>query len=245
MAALRLPLSLFLSVLAVVLAWSPPARAVSVGLIDNFEDGTTQGWQIGAAGGSSPARPQYLADGGPGGAGDGFVRVASTGSFGPAGRLTMFNLVQWSGNYLAQGVGAITLDVNNLGATDLVLRLLISDPYPGSPANSFMTEGASVPAGSGWTAIAFSIAPQDLIRYTGTVDAALSGAVELRLFHAPAAFFPGPMSVATLGVDNIRALAQIPEPGSGLLFAAGLLALASLRRTRLRGRCTPGGAASR
>lgn len=244
MAVLRLLLPLrCLSLLLALSSWSLTASAVSVGQIDDFEDGTTQGWDNG----NLAPGPANVASGGPAGADDSFVQIDSSGGSGFGSRLVVFNrLEEWTGDYTAAGVDGITLDVNNLGQTDLVLRLLIADGVPGSPSNSAMTAGIFVPAGSGWSQLAFSLAPEDLLVRNGSIAAALAGATELRLFHAPTAVFPGPGIVASLGMDNVHA---VPEPGSGGLLAASLLGLgatqASVRRRALRGRRTPGAAASR
>jgi hypothetical protein len=242
---LRLLLSVrVLGLLALLSGWSPIASAISLGYVEDFEDGTTRGWDNG---GLAP-NPVNVSSGGPAGAGDAFLQIGSLGGGGgPGSRLVVYNRVpEWTGDYLAAGVDGISLDVNNLGQTDLVLRLLIGDPVPGSPANSAITPGIALPAGSGWVSIQFSLAPQDLLPRTGTVEAALAGAVDLRLFHNPAAAFPGPGIVAMLGVDNVRA---VPEPGSGLLLAGGALALCAARgrvtRRAPRGRCRRGAAASR
>jgi hypothetical protein len=236
-------LVLRLSLLILLLGWSLTASAVSVGVLDDFEDGGTEGWDNG---GLAP-NPLNVATGGPAGTGDAFLRLGSSGGSGPGSRLVVFNrLEDWTGDYTAAGVAGITLDVNNLGATDLVLRLLLADGAPASPTNSAMTAGIALPAGSGWTRIAFSLAPEDLLLRNGSIAAALEGVTELRLYHAPAASYPGPGIVASLGVDNVRA---VPEPGSGVLLAAGALALcatrARVRRKEPRGRCRPGAAASR
>ena len=50
------------------------------------------------------------------------------------------------------------------------------------------------------------------------MQTALANAAELRLFHNPAAGFPGPTVVAQLGVDNIRASRQDPLPYLPLLL---------------------------
>jgi hypothetical protein len=240
---LRLLLCARFVMLVLLSGWSLSASAVSVGVLDDFEDGTTQGWDNG---GLAP-NPVNVASGGPAGAGDAFLQISSQGGSGPGSRLVVFNrLEDWTGDYTAAGVAGITLDVNNLGQTDLVLRLLIAAGVPGSPTDSAITQGVLLPAGSGWTSIAFSVAPEDLVLRNGALAAALAGVSELRLYHAPTASYPGPGIVASLGVDNVRA---VPEPGSGVLLAAGALALcatrARVRRKAPRGRCRPGAAASR
>ena len=54
----------------------------------------------------------------------------------------------------------------------------------------------------------------------------------LRIYHGPAAAFPGPPITATLGVDNIG-LTLVPLPGAaGLALLAASAVLPFFRRTR-------------
>jgi hypothetical protein len=204
-----------------------------VGQIDTFQDGTTQNWQVGPAA-PPAAQPTNIVSGGPNGADDNYLRLTSLGGNGPGSKLSAFNAgPQWTGNYLAAGVNALTMDLNNFGPSDLSLRLLVLGPFgPTGPTSlAFTSDAIFLPAESGWTAVTFLIGPENLTAGFGSITEALSGASELRLFHNPEPFFLGPggnsiPSVqASLGVDNIRA-AAIPEPGTLALAATGLLPLA-------------------
>src|SRR4051812_19699048 len=160
---------------------------VTIGQVDNFGDGTTQNWVINLLGmGSPPSPPTNVPTGGPAGAGDNYLRLTSTGIPDTAGsRLVGVNYNhQWNGNYIAAGITAITMDVNNLGTTDLYLHLLFADPADAPPANE-ATSLAPVflPAGSGWRSVVFPIGPSFLIADTGTAVAALTGATEFRIFN--------------------------------------------------------------
>ncbi len=228
---LRRPCHPLLFVVAVAALAGRPASAVTLGQVDTFEDGTTQGWVVGVGGsqGSHPAPPANVPSNGPAGADDAFLLLnAVGGGEQPGGRLTVLNLSQWTGDYAAAGVTAITMDVLNLGNTDLSLRLLFEDPVSGPPSNrAASTVGISLPSGGGWTSVVFPIAPGDLTALMGTVEEALGGATVLRIFHSSSATFPGEPIVAQLGVDNVRA---VPEPSSTLLVVCGLAALAGRRR---------------
>ena len=209
-----------------------PAHALEVGQRDDFQDGTTQGWEAGAfqsgPAGQCPRRRAEID----------IFEVTSRGGQGPGSRLSVFNIDrQWAGDYLDAGITALSARVANFGDTDVDLRLLLADPQEEGqiPANvAVTTEAVHLSAGSGWIDAVFSIAPEDLTVVEGDIDTLLAGVTELRLFHNPAPDFPpppeGPPTIAaTVGVDNITA---IPEPATLLLLAAGAGELIRRRRRR-------------
>ena len=218
----------------------PAAASPIVGQIDTFEDGTTMGWFVPEP--TNPNPPVNIATGGPGGVADAFLQLTANGTDGSGGRLSVLNESQWTGDYLAAGIGAIQMDVNNFGPDDLYLRLLFEDfEGMGPPANLALTaDPIFVPAGSGWTSVTFNIAPSDLVVDTfGSVLGALSNVDTLRIFNNPSPAFPGPgvgipAVTAVLGVDNITAVAAVPEPATLLLLGGGLAA--AIARTRARSR---------
>ena len=205
---------------------------------DDFEDGTTQGWTVsgGPGGGTHPAPPANVPTGGPAGDEDAFLRLTALGGSGSGSRLSVFNLSQWTGDYLAAGITAITMDVNNTGENALVLRLLLVNfAAGGAPTDTAVTlSPVNVPAGSGWMSVVFDLT--NLTAETGTTEGALGDVNELRLFHNPDPAFGGPFVgppavVATLGVDNIQA---VPEASTVLLLLVGGImgAVAHFRRTK-------------
>lgn len=237
----RLTFSRFLA--AFMLLSSAAAAGPVIGQTDDFEDGTTQGWQVNLLGmGPAPpeALPTNIPTGGPGGQDDNFLQLTSLGVNGPGGRLVALNLdSRWTGDYLTSGVNALTVDVNNLGSTDLFLRLLFEHAAGGPPTDvAFSTNSVTVAAGSGWTPVTFLIRPGDLTAATGSVEAALSDTSVLRIFHSPSAQFPGPAVAAVLGVDNITA-AAVPEPGSLVLLATGLSGMGLVVHKRRKADASP------
>lgn len=220
---------LFSAVIASAFTLQSPLLAANVGLVDSFEDGTTQGWRVNLVGmGAHPVPPLNVTTNGPQGAGDNFLLITSLGGQGSASRLTAANTAQWSGDYSAAGIDAIAMDVNNFGNGDLFLRLAFEDVTVGPPLHiAYSSDPILVPQGSGWQSIIFPIAPAFLTAGIGDVSAALMHTTVLRLYHSEADNFPNPTSpipavVAQVGVDNITAL---PEPSMALLLTIGGAAL--------------------
>lgn len=210
---------------ALVLAGS--AKAIVQGQIDDFEDGTTQNW---ANGGAAP-QPVNITTGGPGGLDDNFMEITSDGS-GAGGRLVAFNRDQWLGDYIGQGVNAIEMDLQNLGAVTLSIRLGFKlDSSFGAPG--YLSAPIILAAGSGWQHVQFSITSASLIAIDdpGAFNTFFSnGFGEVRFLNeAGASNLTGDPVTGALGVDNIHA---VPEPAVALLGAVGLLGLAAVRRRK-------------
>jgi hypothetical protein len=228
---------------AVVVAALAAPSQVSATPLDTFEDGTAMGWFFGGGPFGVPAQPhENVATGGPLGANDNYLQLTSTGSPGPRGRLTGTNGSQWSGDYLAAGITSITMDASNLGINDLFLRLAFEEIGALGPVNIAYTNAVFLPAGSGWTPIAFSLLPGDLTAFLGNVNGALTNSTFVRLYHseepnAPNPLAPIPLIPAVLGVDNIGTQngatpAPVPEPATLSLLLSG--AVLGLWRGRTR-----------
>jgi hypothetical protein len=217
--------------LTAMLMCSDLMYAVTIGQVDNFEDGTTRNWVINLLGMGSPPLftfPTNVPTGGPAGAGDNFLLLTSTGSAGAGGRLVGVQYQhQWTGNYLSAGITAIAMDVKNFGQTDLYLRLLFADPMDAPPENEAVsTIPVFLPVGSGWRSVLFPIGTSFLTADAGTAANALTNATEFRIFSA-ADLGPPSRVAASLGVDNISATV-IPEPATWTLFGAALASLVCL-----------------
>ena len=200
--------------------------------IDDFEEGTTEGWIVGdPVNTSHPNPPENIPTGGPAGVDDAYLQIQATGGDGPGSRLSVQNFSQWTGDFT--DVTAIGMDVNNFGPEDLTLRLLFvnfAEMEAVPPDVAWTLDPVIVPAGSGWNDVLFSLSLANLFAPFGTVADALADVDELRIFHNPNPSFGGPgvgapAVVATLGIDNIGVVANttpIPEPASVLLMLAGL-----------------------
>ncbi|HNO77947.1 MAG TPA: PEP-CTERM sorting domain-containing protein [Phycisphaerae bacterium] len=189
---------------------------VTLGHVDDFQDGTTQSW----AGGSGPTN---IPTGGPAGAGDQYLQLSSTGTK-PIGTK---NENQWIGDLTGAGITSIEADVANFGATDLELRVLAIESGFASQYTS--TSTIVVPAGGNWIHVVFDLTTPNMTLVGGVtpdVATALSSVQTLLIRHQPGApqgVAGSPSVVGQLGIDNITAT---PEPATlGLLALGGIAAL--------------------
>ena len=216
-------------VAVIVLGFAMSGYAVVPGQTDDFQDGTTQNWMNGPAG--APPIVNFVS-GGPGGVGDRYIRIESIGGGGPGSRLTAFNRAQWLGNYIGQGITAISMDLNNFSDVPLSIRIgFKQDTGIGSPG--YVSQAFVLPAGGGWEHFVFSIDMASMIPIGGPADfnTFFSGNFqEVRIINAFAPDLNGEPIEGLLGVDNIHA---VPEPASWVLALLGLLGIFA---AKLRGR---------
>ena len=211
-------------------AFAGSARAIVVGQIDNFEDGTTQSWANGGAPGAPPVL--NIDTGGPAGMDDNYMQISAVGGSGPGRFLTAFNRVQWLGNYIALGVTAIEIDLQNFSKVDLNIRLGFKEST-NAGASGYLSAAFSLPAGSGWQHAIFFINPASMIAVGSPADFNTFFADnfgEMRIINeAGTSNLNGDIVTAEMGVDNIHA---VPEPSTVLLTALGVFGFAALRRKK-------------
>ncbi|MEM6252530.1 MAG: calcium-binding protein [Cyanobacteria bacterium P01_D01_bin.156] len=188
-------------------------------ILNNFEDGSTQGWGIGNPA-VHPNPPANVASGGPDGADDNFLQTQSTGGGGAGSRLAFFNEgAAWTGDYAGDGVTGVTATANNQGSSDIVLRVALD----GAGGRFVTTEGITLAPGSGWQDVAFSIEAADLTAVGGTdVNATLGDVSQIRFINSSTPSYQGAAVPAQLGIDNIATVIEEPpvdpptDPPSGL-----------------------------
>lgn len=192
------------------------------GQVDTFQDGTLMNW----AGGASPTN---IANGGPAGAGDRYLRLTSTGTGGSGSRIATFNDNQWSGNFLAAGVTRVEVDMANLGATTLEMRIVLF--RFNSPISRFTSANSIVLApGSGWRHLVFQLDSASLVSVAGSATYAqtITDVGRMMFRHDPGGpSAQGSPIAGQLGIDNVRA---VPEPASLLVLALGAGWVARRRR---------------
>ncbi len=143
------------------------AGAFPLGLVDDFEDGTTQNWVVALLGVPHPAPPVNFANGGPDGDGDNYLRLTSIGGAAAGSRLVIINEDQWAGDYTIPDDSPIDRYViqgwvNNFINNDLFLRVLLENPMGGPPTDIAISDAVMVPAGSGWVPFEIPLGPDDL-----------------------------------------------------------------------------------
>jgi hypothetical protein len=190
--------------LALGLLAPSPARAVTFGQLDDFQNGTTMGWSHGS--GFSPNPPTNIDTGGPGGAGDRYLQNISSGSFSAGGKQVVLNRGQWGGNYSMAGVTRVEARMANFGNTNLSMRVALE--HPDGASRFISTAAIALPAGSGWQTLTFDLTPAALTSIGGTqsLSGVLGAVGELRFLSASGTTFQGDVIAATVGIDNIRAL---------------------------------------
>jgi len=185
------------------------------GQVDTFEDGTLMAWE--------GANPENIPTGGPGGAGDHFMRLTSVGGSGPSSRLAVRNTLQWSGNYLTAGVDRVTFHMLYLGTEVLSMRAVLWEP---ATTQFTSTVPIMISASAEWQTLSFDLRESALTRVAGsaTYNEVITGASQLMFRHQSG----GPSSAGTpiattAGFDNIAA---VPEPGTIFALLGGVAILA-------------------
>jgi len=176
--------------------------AQTVGQVDDFEDGTVQGWIIGPFA-SPPNPPTNEITGGPSGAGDNFLKYSSLGGSGAGSRMIIMNQdARWTGDFTTASIVRIKMDVR-VTVADLNLRVALT----GAGGRISTTNAVTVTAGSGWTSIIIPIEATDMETVPGgsSVSGTLASVSEMRILSSSAPDFKGDAIVATLEIDNIEA----------------------------------------
>jgi Secretion system C-terminal sorting domain len=186
---------------------------ISAGETSDFEI-DVEGWEHQIANANDPVQ---VADGGPNGAGDGYLSTSSTGGGGSGSRHVFANdNAEWIGNYTTAGIIAFTFDVRNTNATeDLHLRV----GFNGTGFNDWAasTNAVVVSAGSGWTSVTIPVEASDLSLSGNpgtTVAAILANVTQVRILSNDGSdsLHKGQRLALTSDYDNIVAVDVLNTP---------------------------------
>ena len=207
----------FIAIVAWIITFASPAVAeITVGHIDDFQDGTTQDWRIG-----QPAPfPKNVADSGPQGAGDHALFTTNT-QMGSRHLLVVLNEdnqqfpgdANWEGDWTTAGVTQVSFDIRNpgstLGASDLTMRLGIAGPDGASSfGDVYITDAQIVPPDNTWHSLTFDVRASDFIAVGSgeDVNRALADVTQFRIFSNPEEVFIADGAPNEFYLDNIRAI---------------------------------------
>ena len=217
---------------------APVVYAVSITELDDFNapngaPNPEEGWR---EGNGSPSQPSRQLTGGPDGSG--FLTDSSSG-VSPGKRMQLWNTAEWAGDYLGQSISTLSLDANNLsgpGGETINLRVALN-----GPGGWFVTEPQVLLPETGWQSLLFDLSSSGLV-YAGqgnaVYDSTMSAVNRLQIISLEEDTFDiggnaglrGDTIVATLGLDNIKAGAAIPEPSGAALILIGCAGLIRRRR---------------
>jgi autotransporter-associated beta strand protein len=190
---------LAVAALGVVGVSSSTSKAVTLGQLDTFNDGTLDNWD----GGDTLAN---VGTGGPAGVGDKYLSAKTTGSpGGPGSHLATDNTVQWPGNYSAAGIIDVSVDMLNPNAVVLPMRVVLFGPS-GERWTSAVAD--SVPADGVWHHEVFSLLQPDLLEVSGSTaySATITAVSRLMFRYDPTASSGGAVFNGSIGIDNVLAI---------------------------------------
>ena len=187
-----------------------PALAITLGQIDDFQDGGLANWEVRLPGNTFFTN---VPDAGPLGVGDSVLDVDNTNRF------IFYNESQWTGDFTAAGVTKISMDVRHQNDFPLQLRLGISkDQFDGGGVgDTYVTDySIAVPNDGQWRRITFDVTADDFVPSAGnnpgpsdpprSIQAALMDVTHFRIFHnLNPSDFVGETQPGSIRVNNILA----------------------------------------
>ncbi len=194
------------------------ASIIQPGMIDDFEDGTTQSWIKGIEIPKASILPpknvanadesnRYLQVQSLG------KRIADPGARDAHSRMVVFNEADWAGDYT--GITSISAMMKATSTTEdfLYMRLAIFDEdVSGIPQSRYVSSDPQLLKADGnWHPISLTLATEDLTRFRGQKQAedVLKNVSHLRFLSSKdqAAAWQVDKIQATLGIDDITAVA--------------------------------------
>ena len=208
--------------------------AVTPNQVDDFQDGTVQGWGPGFANVAFNAL-----DAGPQGTGDHALLIWSDSDNNPitrtGSRSIGINTTQWLGDWTAAGITTIDFEARNPNDFPITLWLGIAGPVQavgsaGTGDTYTSLTSATLAVNSGWQKFSIPVTSTDFQLATnhtasGNIVVALTDVGQFRIFHNSGSSnnFIGDQVPAQFYLDNITAVA-VPEPGTMVLASLAVLA---------------------
>ena len=193
--------------LGLALFVAPAVAQVTVGQIDQFDGITTDFWE----------RGDNV---------DNQLVVTGDGD-GSQGRIVTFNVIQWSGDYLAAGVDTVRFQAENLGSQEpLVVRLAFGDQLnPATPGSTWYCSVAGfelLPGQSG--TLSFPIDPPAFVSVQGaaSVEDVMPDGRAMRILCNPEPSARGAIALGFLALDDIAAIGQGTTDAPALALAPAL-----------------------
>ncbi|NRB59313.1 MAG: T9SS type A sorting domain-containing protein [Winogradskyella sp.] len=205
-----------LAILLISLYSSLLYSQVTVGQVDDFEDGTKQGW---FENGSPTETVENAPDDEQAGTTGNYLRDFTTGAGAGAGsRMIIRNTTSWVGDWnstnpTSQNIDNIALKVRALNS-NITVRLSIT-----GPGGKFSTTaGYLVEAGSGWSDLNINVNSADWTSVSDGLDggnagtdinATLANVTEMRIISNNNPAWRGQVTSAEMHIDNITAQALL------------------------------------
>lgn len=219
-------------------SWLSTASAVQV--INDFEDGTLQGWRQGRRA-VDPLTIATEANGN---------KYMVLESFGPrSGRhpdpnskIASFGGDQWEGTVF-NGMNVFFADMINFGDTDVPITIAIADKDGFTSYTS--NKSVVLEANGEWTHIEFQMVAEDFDAHAldtnlfpeTPFDIGLEYTSLFRIYSAEDGFHPDKI-VAKLGLDNLGVaqvdLSEVPVPAAFWLFVSGVIGLRGIATRSLK-----------
>jgi hypothetical protein len=189
----------FLLLTLVILSFIDLNGQISISTSNNFQDNTTQGWNMGA---SAPAGAvTNVLDLGPDGVGDNALQITTTGS-GPGGKMVIENSnSEWVGNWTNVGSLYFNFSINNVSGANLNIRVAMQDA---SNNRICTTNAITVPSNSGWHGYSVPVGIANFVLLGGSTISSILGAVtKIRIINNPTPSWVGINATNTVLLDNI------------------------------------------
>ena len=161
------------------LALAGSAVAIDFGQVDTFQTSDPMGWTKGF---NSLMQPSVISNGGPIGAGDGYLQNVSTGIGSSDSKQIFLNQDRWTGNYTASHITRLQAQLNNFSDATLYMRVAME----GNSGSYISTNPAILSPHSGWQNVTFNFTSMtDLFGgFSSPLPDVLSGIFEVRILSS-------------------------------------------------------------